>query len=366
VPKALIIFNAQLACCRRASISTNNRSILHAPLSVDRGWFMTNFKLPRRKFLHLAAGAAALPFVPGIARSQAPKTGTRLITLGTLGGPNPRPRQANSSNLLIVNGALYLIDAGDGVTRRLAKAGVDIREIGTVFLTHHHVDHAGSLGLLMAIAWTQNRTKPINVYGPPRTEELVKAAVQFHGINADILMAEGSRSVSPAEVFFGHDVGTGVVFQDANIKVTAAETSHFDWGGAAGKHKAYSYRFETPDRVVVFTGDTGASDAVTELARSADLLVTETASFEDRMQLMIRNGQWQAMTPSQQAATRQQALQGHMTTEIIGKMASRANVKTVVLSHQTYRPDGDYASRAAEVKKYFSGEVLVAKDLMEF
>src|SRR5215813_6324641 len=327
-------------------------------------------KLPhRRQFLHLAAGAAALPAVSRIAWAQAvpqSKAGTRLITLGTLGGPFPRARQANSSNLLKVNGALYLIDAGDGVTRRLAKAGIDIREIGTVFLTHHHIDHAGSLGVLMAVAWVQSRTKPINVYGPPRTEELVKAAVQYHGINADIMMAEGSRSVPLGQVFFGHDVGTGLVFQDANVKVTAVENSHFDWGGAAGKHKSYSYRFEMSDRVIVFTGDTGLSEAVTELARGADLLVTETASFEDRMQLMIRNGQWQAMTPAQQAATQQQATRGHMTTEIIGKMAAHANVKTVVLTHQTYRPDGDYTARANEVRKYFSGEVLVAKDLMEF
>jgi len=169
-------------------------------------------------------------------------------------------------------------------------------------------------------------------------------------------------------VFFGHDVGTGLVYQDANVKVTAVENSHFDLykDTAAAKHRSYSYHFETPDRVIVFTGDTGASDAVTELARGADLLVTETASFEDRMQLMIRTGQWQAMTPAQQVATRNQALQGHMTTEIVGQMAAHAKVKTVILTHLTYRPDGDYSSRAAEVKKYFSGEVLVAKDLMEF
>src|SRR5262249_57875122 len=102
---------------------------------------------------------------------------------------SPVPRQPTSSNLLIVNGALYLIDAGDGVTRRLAKAGIDIREIGTVFLTHHHIDHAGSLGLLMSVAWVQSRTRPFNVYGPPRTEKLVQAAVQYHRINHAILMA---------------------------------------------------------------------------------------------------------------------------------------------------------------------------------
>ena len=55
-----------------------------------------------------------------------------------------------------------------------------------------------------------------------------------------------------------------------------------------------------------------------------------------------------------------------MTAEIIGKLAASANVKTVVLSHLTYRADGDYSARAAEVKRYFSGQVLVARDLAEF
>jgi ribonuclease BN (tRNA processing enzyme) len=57
-----------------------------------------------------------------------------------------------------------------------------------------------------------------------------------------------------------------------------------------------------------------------------------------------------------------------MTLDIIGKMAARANVKTVVLSHLSARADGtdDYTPWVAEVKKYFSGHVLVAKDLMEF
>jgi len=220
----------------------------------------------------------------------------------------------------------------------------------------------------MSVAWDQNRTKPVNIYGPPRTADLVKAAVQYFTISAEIRIADGGRTVPIAQVFAGHDVGTGLVYQDANIKVTAVENSHFDFhkGPASGKYKSYSYRFETPDRVIVFTGDTGPSDAVTELARGADLLVTETASFQDRMKMMIDSGQWQAMTPEEQAGMQRQATQGHMTPDIIGKMATRAKVKTVVLTHLTYRPDGDYTSRAEEVRKNFSGQVLVAKDLMEF
>jgi ribonuclease BN (tRNA processing enzyme) len=292
-----------------------------------------------------------------------------LVTLGTAAGPSLRPDRAQSSNLLTVNGTHYVVDAGDGVTRRLAKAGIDVREVGTIFITHHHDDHTAGLGTLMSLAWDRQRTKPIHVYGPPRTEELVKAAVQYFSISAEIRIADGGRTVPIAEVFFGHDVGTGVIYQDSNIKVTAVENSHFDFhkGLAFGKHKSYSYRFATPDRVIVFTGDTGPSDAVTQLAKGADLLVSETSSFQDRMQQMINDGRWQAMTPNEQAGIRRQATQGHMTLEDIGKMATRANVKTVVLTHLTQRAGtDDYTPWAQAVKKHFTGQVLVAKDLMEF
>jgi len=294
--------------------------------------------------------------------------GTRLITLGTSAGPPPRAHRAQSSNLLSVNGTHYVVDAGDGVARRLAKAGINVREIGIVFITHHHDDHTAGLGTLLSVAWDQNRTKPIHVYGPPRTEELVKAAVQYFTISAEIRIADGGRSVPMAHVFLGHDVGTGMIYEDANIKVMAVENSHFDFheGPAAGKHKSYAYRFETPDRVIVFTGDTGASDAVTELAKDADLLVTETSSCQGRMQEMAEDGRWQAMTATEQAGITRQMTQGHMTLDDIGELAARANVKTVVLSHLTHKRDGDYTPWAEEVEKHFSGQVLVAKDLMEF
>jgi ribonuclease BN (tRNA processing enzyme) len=293
---------------------------------------------------------------------------TRLITLGTSAGPPPRAHRAQSANLLTVNGTHYIVDAGDGVARRLAKAGINVREIGTVFITHHHDDHTAGLGTLLSVAWDQNRTKPIHVYGPPRTGELVTAAVQYFTISAEIRIADGGRSIPIAQLFFGHDVGTRIIYQDKNVNVTAVENSHFAFhaGSAAGKHKSYAYRFETPDRVIVFTGDTGPSDAVTELAKDADLLVSETSSCQSRMQEMINDGRWHAMTPAEQAGIMRQATQGHMTLDEIGKMAAGANVKTVVLSHLTHKTDGDYTPWAEEVKKHFSGQVLVAKDLMEF
>jgi ribonuclease BN (tRNA processing enzyme) len=297
------------------------------------------------------------------------RTPSSLITLGTAGGPSARPGRAQSSNLLTVSGTYYVIDAGDGVARRLARAGIDFRNIGTIFITHHHDDHTAGLGTLMSLSWDRQRTQPINVYGPPRTEELVKAAVHYYGISAEIRIADGGRSKPIAQVFHGHDREAGAFYQDANIKVTAIENTHFSFhkGEAAGKHKSYSYRFETPDRVIVFTGDTGPCAAVTGLAKDAEILVTETSSCEDRKQAMMTDGRWEAMTPAEQIGIMQQATQGHMSLEAIGTTAAQAKVKTVVLSHLTTRPGlDDYTPWADEVRKYFSGTVVIASDLMEF
>jgi ribonuclease BN (tRNA processing enzyme) len=314
---------------------------------------------------HFAAAPAM-----GQTAASPPAAGTRLITLGTLAGPFPRPHRAQSSNLLIVNGTYYIIDAGDGVVRRLAKTNIKMNEIGTIFLTHQHDDHTAGLGSLMSAIWDQNRTKPINVYGPVGTENLVHAAIDYFKESSEIRIADGGRTMPIAQVFFGHDVGTGMVYQDANVKVLAIENTHFAFhnrGRGDAKHKSYSYRFETPGRTVVFTGDTGFFDGLVDLAKGADLLVSEANSVEARKQLLVKAGLWTAMTPEEQARIMVQAARGHLSTEDVGNLASRAGVKTVVLTHLTEIPDGeDYAPWAAEVKQKFSGEVLIAEDLKEF
>ena len=297
------------------------------------------------------------------------KAPSSLITLGTSAGPSLTPGRAQTSHLLTVNGIYYVVDAGDGVARRLARTGADVRDVGTIFLTHHHDDHTAGLGTLMSLAWDRQRTEPINVYGPPRTKELVDATVRYCSISADIRIADGGRSVPLDEVFFGHDVGIGEIYQDDNIRVSATENTHFSFhqGDAAGRYKSYSYRFETPDRVIAFTGDTGFSAAVTALVRDADVLVTETSSCDERKNRMIKNGSWQAMSAAEQEGIMRQATQGHMGLDHIGMLATQAGVRKVVLSHLTRRVETtDYEPWAEEVRKHFSGEVVIAEDLMEF
>jgi len=291
---------------------------------------------------------------------------TRLITLGTAAGPPPRAHRAQSSNLLIVNQTPYVIDAGDGAARRLAKAGINARDIGTVFITHHHDDHTAGLGTLMSAAWDQNRIAPIHVHGPPRTRDLVDAAVGYFSISAEIRISDGGRTVPIDQVFFGHDVGTGLIYEDDNIRVTAVENTHFCFHDGK-KHKSYSYRFDTADRAIVITGDTGPNDAVTTLARDADLLLAEANSVEDRRQNMIESGVWQVMTEVERRRIMRQAMEGHLGLDDVGRLAARAKVKSVVLTHLTTRAGtDDYGAWVAQVRKHYDGPVTAARDLMEF
>jgi ribonuclease BN (tRNA processing enzyme) len=302
----------------------------------------------------------------------APKSGTRLITLGTRSGPTPTVGRAQSSNLLVVNGVQYVIDAGDGVTRRLTRLGANFRAIDTIFITHPHSDHTSGLGALMSVLYDANHTSPVNIYGPPGTEASVRGLLDYLMVNSDIRISDGTKVVPANKIFSGHDGGAGKIFQDANVKVTAVENTHFHFQPGSpgyGKYKSYAYRFDTPDRALVFTGDTGPSDAVVQLAKGADLLVSEiTGSLDAYKAQQIKNGRWQAMTAEQQEGSLRHMAEEHLLAGEVGKMAARAGVKTVVLTHlpATGNPKEDYSRFAEEVKKEFSGPVLVAADLMEF
>jgi ribonuclease BN (tRNA processing enzyme) len=331
-------------------------------------------KLPRRRFLYLAAGATALPAFARIATAQqtevVPK-GTRVVTLGTRSGPTADLSRAQSSNVLITNGIAYVIDAGDGVSRRLIRLGVNFRDIANIFITHPHSDHTAGLGALMM--WLYDRGNPsrvVGIYGPPGTAASAQALLQFVNINAEIRISDGTKSIPATKLFSGKDVDEGLVFQDANVKVTAVENTHFHFAPASpgyGKYRSYAYRFDAADRSVVFTGDTGPSDAIAGLAKGADLLISEVTNPVDEFTAeQIKAGLWQRMTSDEQKNSIRHHVEEHLLPEDLGKMASRANVKTVVMTHVQPSPNNDYSRYIEEVKKHYSGQVLVAKDLMEF
>ncbi|HZT74815.1 MAG TPA: MBL fold metallo-hydrolase [Terriglobales bacterium] len=318
------------------------------------------------------AGSAAGP----IGSPAGAANRTELLFLGTAGGPPLRPDRSEPSTLLIVDGREYLIDCGVGTMRRMLEAGVHSDEIATIFLTHLHPDHALGLADVMENDFFQlrggNSAQTIAIYGPPRTQQLVDAAFEYIAIAFGVFAAEppsaytkgaNGKLLSP---FNAHEVENGgVIFQDDKIRVTAAENTHYALmpAQARTRMKSYSYRIETPHGVVVFTGDTGPSDAVLRLAQGADVLVTEVEDLNQISEFVNRMAERNHWTAERTAALMAHMRREHLSEEEAGIMAAKAGVKSLVLYH--YDP-ADPAAYVAAVKKMFPRPVFAPADLERY
>ena len=100
----------------------------------------------------------------------------KVVLLGT-GGPRPDPRRNATTTLIRHGDENILFDAGRGVAVQLVKAGVPLAAVNPVFITHHHFDHIGDLYDLMLATWMGGRKDALQIYGPPETERIVNALV---------------------------------------------------------------------------------------------------------------------------------------------------------------------------------------------
>lgn len=303
---------------------------------------------------------------------------SEIIFLGTSGGPPLYVDRSKPATLLNVDGREYLIDCGIGTMQRMLQAGIRSEDVGTIFLTHLHSDH--DLGLADVLANDFFRMgfagaeHPIHIYGPRQTKELVNAAFHYITVSVRPFIADATpetyrvvngQVVSP---FITHEIGgEGVIFHDDKIRVTAVENSHYAMMPAKDRQslRSYSYRIETAHGVIVFTGDTGPSDAVARLAQGADVLVAEASSREpadaDRfVSAAAARNHW---SPERARRFRAHFKFEHLDTSTVGQLAASAHVKAVVLYH--YDPDdkADQAAYVAGVRKYFSGPVFAPDDL---
>ncbi|HLW83229.1 MAG TPA: MBL fold metallo-hydrolase [Candidatus Acidoferrales bacterium] len=268
-----------------------------------------------------------------------------------------------------MDGRQYLIDCGIGTMRRMVDAGIQSETIGTIFITHHHPDHDLGLAELMANDFFQlsgaGATRTISIYGPPQTREFVAAAFRYISIPFSIFAAETPSVYTLKSPFAVHDIQhDGLVYQDDKVRVIAAENSHYALMPAkfSARMKSYSYRFETRHGVVVFTGDTGPSDAVTRLAKGADVLVAEVLDLKAMAKI-----QHIAAEKNRWPPRRLDSMMAHFKFEIldreeVGRLGSKAQVKSVVLYH--LGPEGvEPAVFVSGVKKYYSGPVFASADL---
>ena len=297
---------------------------------------------------------------------------TRLILLGTGGGPVTSLYRSQPASLLVVDGRPYLIDVGDGTTKQLKLAGYDATDIGHVFFTHLHLDHTAGLAPLMALNWITGNRQMMQVYGPPGTSAMTRAAAEYLKIPSQIHGVVLPPHPPIADIATPHDLDIGdetLIFEDDRLRVFAVANSHYITteipSRSYGHDQAYSYRFETADRTIIFTGDTGPSAAIEKLARNADILVTEIIDVEATKQMLRRQF---PVTDAQLEPLVAHMIKEHLVPEEVGKLASTAQVGMVVLSHVVPVTDErDYAPAfTTGVKKHFNGPVIMGQDLSEF
>ena len=297
-------------------------------------------------------------------------TTIELITLGVAGGPLPRKNASQTSSLLMINDKKYLIDAGDNVTRRIVQADLDFQDIDTIFITHPHSDHTLGLATLLISQWEYQRREAVHIYGPLGIKQIAKGIFEYAKANEEIRWAEGKQTPLQNHIHV-HEKAPGHIFQDENVTVFAVQNSHFHFTPNTlpyGKYQSYSYKFVTPTQSIFFTGDTGPSVEMEALLQGSDILVSEVISIPDTIDAFKKSGIWQKKTPAEQQGMIQHFEAEHLTPEHIGIMATKAGVKTVVLHHftPTIHENDDYERYAVRLKKHFSGQVLIAKDLKKF
>lgn len=299
------------------------------------------------------------------AAAAPPKT-VHVVTLGTGGGPVIRLKRAHSSNAIVVGDAIYIVDAGEGMLRQLASAGLKLTAVRAIFITHHHLDHVAGLAPLLGLRWMSTVGTPLKLYGPRGLQQVVEGfriAVQ-PAVDVDF-----SRSPPPLAAVDAREIEhPGILFEDENIRVISAENSHYHapLADPAKAPKSYAYRVETPQGVVVFTGDTGPSEAVTRLAAGADLLVAEVIDLEGTVRAVEHLAP--DLSPERRASLVEHLAHDHLLPEQVGQLAAAASVKRVVLSHLAPGLDSETSTDAYSrgVRKVYSGSVTVAEDLMVF
>ena len=308
----------------------------------------------RRQFISAAAGFAAYASLSGRVAFGQQKKPTRVILLGTKGGPSVgKIGRSNPATLVLINDVPYLVDCGYGASRQLISAGISLNQLRYIFISHHHSDHNLEFGPLIYNSWITGQPSHIDAYGPPGLTKMARDFFNYLKFDIDTRIPDEGRP-DPRKLVTTHEFSKpGTVLVNDDVKVSTCLVRH------PPISQSYAYRFDAKDRSVVISGDTAYAPELAEFAKGADVLVHEVMYLPAVEELLKR-------LPNAQRL-REHLMAAHTLPEDVGKIAAQAGVKTLVLSH--FVP-GDDASITDEqwsegVRKHFNGRVVVGKDLME-
>ncbi|NTX43183.1 MBL fold metallo-hydrolase [Burkholderia cepacia] len=292
----------------------------------------------------------------------------KITMLGT-GAALPDPDRAQSAILLTLNnGRHFLFDCGEGATRQMVRANIDPASVGVVFLTHLHHDHICDYPYFVISSWMLNKTGAPLVLGPKGTRHFVDHLFEHGAYQTDFrarsaypIRQQNLEAIRP-EV---REVSPGVVFQDDDVKISVDWVEHIPREVC----ECFGVRVEAEGKVIAFSGDTAPCDAMVKLARDADLLIHECTFPESFIAHRAKTGV---------------GTFSHTSPTDLGKIAVRANVKSLVATHfGHFDSTSPVLKRAAakhlpveqmgphlmdeivtDIRKNYTGPLRLAHDLM--
>ncbi|MXP45755.1 MBL fold metallo-hydrolase [Allopontixanthobacter sediminis] len=294
----------------------------------------------------------------------------RWVTLGTRAGPVTSATRSQPANLLVAGDQNILVDVGDGTAGQLAHLGIQTAGIDAVFISHLHWDHTGGLAAILGLRAQTNAPPRLKIYGPPGTAELVSGllASMVPGATAGYGVPGAPRAdiQQMTEVV---ELRDNASVELAGMTVTVRNNTHYSFAAdsdLARRFESLSFRFDLPGRSIVYTGDTGPSAAVEDLAKGADLLVAEMMDVDDTIAMVRRNNP--NMPPQVAAGMERHLREHHLLPKDVGELAARAKVGAVVVTHFAGREVGDPAhlEYLREIATNYDGPVVIADDLDVF
>ncbi|MCA0371205.1 MAG: MBL fold metallo-hydrolase [Proteobacteria bacterium] len=300
--------------------------------------------------------------VCGIGTAQAKTPQSEIITLGTMAGPMANPLRGQPATMLRWSGGIILVDVGDGTIEQMARAGIDSVPLKNVVITHIHADHVGGLFALLSRRY-QLMDPPITIYGPRGTEIMVNGLLAaMEPLKRTSPALPGAPVRIPSDSVRVVEIGDGSEFKIEDIMVRAVANTHYVKQGQVLNpeiDQSLSLRFELPGRSVVFTGDTGPSEAVIAIARGADVLVSSILDI-DAAVAAIRTSRPKAPQAFFEAA-RLHFAQHHLSPREAGRLAQEAGVKRIIFTHIGITPDRMKAAQG-ELAQTWKGPVVFAHD----
>ena len=275
---------------------------------------------------------------------------TKLVLLGT-GNPNPNPERSGCALAIVVHDTPYIIDFGPGVIRQAAELipryggeieGLDTKNIKTAFLTHLHSDHTAGYPDLILTPWVMGRDKPLEVYGPEGIADMTDHILKAYQQDIDYRLTGLEPANDIGWRVNTHEISAGKIYEDDNIEVEAFHVEHGSWPNAFG------FKFTTPDRTIVISGDTKPNETLVSMSYGADILVHEAYSvkgFENKEPV------WKKYHAAH-----------HTSTYELGEMANRIKPGLVVIYH-VMEWGSTTQEMLEELHEVYDGNAVVGKDL---